>query len=582
MEYNGIVGSGGIVIGRAYIYEKDTITIDNSIIKDENNLNQELHKVDEALRLSRNQINKIKEQAFRDFSSVEASIFDAHLMILEDPELLRGIKDLIVNERIHSANAVSRIVENYIAVFSGIEDEYLKERAADIRDVGNRLLKNLLGIAVQDIEKLDTDVIIVAHDLTPSDTALMDKKHVKGFITNIGGRTSHTAIMARSLEIPAILGLGNITEKIHNGEVIIVDGNAGIVIVNPDDKTLSEYCKKIERMCNYKSELKNIAKLPSVTLDERRIEIAANIGGPSDVDSVIEYGGDGVGLYRTEFLYMDRDSLPGEDEQFEAYRAVAEKLKGKPVIIRTLDIGGDKKLSYLPLQEEMNPFLGFRAIRLCLEQKDMFKTQLKAILRASIYGNILIMYPMISSVDEVIEANKVLDEAKMELRAKGIAFDEKIKCGVMIEIPSSALTADIIIKEVDFFSIGTNDLCQYTLAVDRMNERVSHLYQPFHPGVLRLIKTVIDESHKAGKITGMCGEMAGDPAAALLLLGLGLDEFSMSASSMLIIKKIVRNVSMEEAQKIAEHALTLKTSEQIQEYCEMSLTKLNIFINQEE
>lgn len=578
MEYNGIIGSGGIVIGKVYIYKNEAVVINNDII-DDSRLDEELRKVDEAVELSRKQINRIKEQASRDFSEKEASIFDAHLMILEDPELIDGIKALITSEKLHSSNAASRVVENFIAVFSSIEDEYLKERAADIKDVGGRLIKNLLGVAVQDIGNFDSDVIIAAHDLTPSDTALMDKKHVKGFVTDIGGRTSHTAIMARSLEIPAILGLGNITEKVRDGETVILDGIAGKVIVDPDETTLAEYRDKIEKYNSYKSELKNIARLPSVTLDGKRVEIAANIGGPSDVDAVLEYGGDGVGLYRTEFLYMDRDKLPGEDEQFEAYRAVAEKLKGKPVIIRTLDIGGDKKLPYLPLQEEMNPFLGFRAIRLCLEMREMFKTQLKAILRASIYNNILIMYPMISNVDEVIEANKLLEEAKCELRAKGIAFDENIKCGVMIEIPSAAITADIIIKEVDFFSIGTNDLCQYTLAVDRMNEKISNLYQPFHPGVLRLIKNVIDESHKAGKFTGMCGELAGDPVAALLLLGMGLDEFSMSASSLLEVKKVIRSVSLEEAKNIAEHALTLRTSAEIHEYCKTALGKLNIVIN---
>lgn len=578
MEYNGIIGSGGIVIGKIYIYKNEAVVINNNII-DDSHLEEELRKVDEAVELSRKQISRIKEQASKDFSEKEASIFDAHLMILEDPELIDGIKALITNEKLHSSNAASRVVENFIAVFSSIEDEYLKERAADIKDVGGRLIKNLLGVAVQDIGNFDSDVIIVAHDLTPSDTALMDKKHVKGFVTDIGGRTSHTAIMARSLEIPAILGLGDITEKVRDGETVILDGTAGKVIVDPDDTTLVEYRNKIEKYNSYKSELRNMALLPSVTLDGKRVEIAANIGGPSNVDAVIKYGGDGVGLYRTEFLYMDRDKLPGEDEQFEAYKAVAEKLKGKPVIIRTLDIGGDKKLPYLPLQEEMNPFLGFRAIRLCLEMREMFKTQLKAILRASLYNNILIMYPMISNVDEVIEANKLLEEAKCELRAKGLAFDENIKCGVMIEIPSAAITADIIIKEVDFFSIGTNDLCQYTLAVDRMNEKISNLYQPFHPGVLRLIKNVIDESHKAGKFTGMCGELAGDPVAAILLLGMGLDEFSMSASSLLEVKKVIRGVSLEEAKKIAEHALTLRTSAEIQEYCRAALERLNIVIN---
>jgi phosphotransferase system enzyme I (PtsI) len=578
MEYNGIIGSGGIVIGKAYIYKKEMIIINKDTI-DDNYLNEELHKVDEALILSKKQINIIKEQASKDFSKDEVAIFEAHLMILEDPELINGIKDTIIKEKIHSSNAASKIVGKFVDIFLNIEDEYLKERVADIKDVGNRIIKNLLGIKGQDIGKFNSDVIIVAHDLTPSDTALMDKKHVKGFITNIGGKTSHTAIMARRLEIPAILGMGDITEKVQNEDIIIIDGSTGSVIINPDEEQIIECNKKIEKNNKFKYELKSIANMPAFTLDGKKVEVSANIGGPSDIDMVIEYGGDGVGLYRTEFLYMDRDHLPSENEQFKAYLAVAERLVGKPVIIRTLDIGGDKKLPYLPLKEEMNPFLGFRAIRICLEMKEMFKTQLRAILRASIHNNILIMYPMISSVDEVIEANKLLKEVKCELRIEGIAFDENIKCGVMIEIPSAAITADIIAKEVDFFSIGTNDLCQYTLAVDRMNEKISNLYQPFHPGVLRLIKNVIAESHKAGKFTGMCGELAGDPIATLLLLGLGLDEFSMSASSLLLVKKIIQSVSLREAKTIAEHALTLKTSSQIQGYLEMALKKLNIEID---
>jgi len=580
MEYNGITGSDGIVIGRAYIYKKETIVINKNPIL-ECDLDAELEKVDKALMLTKDQLNKIREKASKDLGEEEAAIFDAHLMILEDPELVDGIKEMIRSEKIHSSKAASMVIQNFVEMFSAIDDEYLRERAADVKDIGDRLIKNLLGIGIQDISELHSDVIIVAHDLTPSDTALMDKRHVKGFVTNIGGRTSHTAIMARSLEIPAILGLGDITEKVFNDEMIILDGTNGKVIVHPDDNTLLEYQNKVKKYTDFRNELKCMAKLPSTTLDGKPIEIVANIGGPGDMDSVLEYGGAGVGLYRTEFLYMDRDKLPGEEEQLEAYQTVAERLKGKPVIIRTLDIGGDKKLSYLPLKEELNPFLGLRAIRLCLERKDIFKTQLRAILRASIYHNVLIMYPMISSIDEVIEANKVLDEAKGELRSEGIAFDEKIKCGVMVEIPSAAMTADILIKVVDFFSIGTNDLCQYTLAVDRMNEKVSYLYQPFHPAVLRLIKNVIDQSHIAGKFTGMCGELAGDPVATLLLLGLGLDEFSMSASSLLIVKKIIRSVSMEQARTIAGHALTLGTSSEVQLYCETVLKDLKIEINQQ-
>ncbi|HWQ30803.1 MAG TPA: phosphoenolpyruvate--protein phosphotransferase [Negativicutes bacterium] len=577
MEYTGIKGSEGIVMGRVLVYGKESISIVEELI-DEKHIPMELCKVEAAIQTSREQIARIKEQASMDFSGEEAAIFDAHLMILEDPELMNGIRDAITIEKLHASMAASRTIESFAAMFSAIEDEYLRERAADIRDVGSRLIRNILGAPLQDIGKLSSDVIIAAHDLTPSDTALMDKNHVKGFITDIGGRTSHTAIMARSLEIPAVLGLGDITEKVRDGSFIIVDGNQGKVIVDPDEAEVLEYKGRIEEHNRKKCELKKLSGLSSVTLDGKAVELAANIGGPSDAASVIEHGGDGVGLFRTEFLYMDRDSLPDEEEQYEAYKAAAEKLAGKPVIIRTLDIGGDKKLSYLPVQEEMNPFLGFRAIRLCLEHEEIFKTQLRAILRASIYKNILIMYPMISGVDEVIEANRLLDEAKCELREKGIEFDEDIKCGVMIEIPSAAITADLIIREVDFFSIGTNDLCQYSMAVDRMNEKVAGLYQPFHPAVLRLIKNVIDEAHKAGKFAGMCGELAGEPAAAMLLLGLGLDEFSMSPSSLPFIKKIIRSVSAAEAEKVAAHALTLSTPSQVQGYCEQELKKLDIGI----
>lgn len=575
MEYKGIIGSEGIVIGKVLVYKKEEIVIDHGHIEPAA-LEGELEKVEEALRTSENQIREIMEKASMEFGEDEASIFGAHLMILEDPELIEGIRTRITEERISAPNAASQVVDSYVEIFSSMDDEYLRERAADVRDVGGRLIRNLLGIKSRDIGRLDEDVIIAAHDLTPSDTALMDKKHVKGFMTNIGGRTSHTAIMARSLEIPAILGLCDITGKVRDGETVIIDAKAGKVFVSPDESALEQYRRKIDQYNIYKNELKSIAKLPSATLDGRHIEIAANIGGPLEVDSVLEYGGDGVGLYRTEFLYMDRDSVPSEEEQYEAYRAVAEKLGGRPVIIRTLDIGGDKKLPYLPLGEEMNPFLGFRAIRLCFEMRDLFKTQLRAILRASADSNVLIMYPMISGVEEVIQANGLLEEAKNELRASGTAFDENIKCGVMIEIPSAALTADLIVKEVDFFSIGTNDLCQYTLAVDRMNEKVSYLYQPFHPGVLRLIKNVIDVSHQAGKFTGMCGEMAGDPGAALLLTGMGINELSMSASSMLTVKKIIRGVTQKDAERIAAHAMTLGSAEEIRTYCEGTLRELKL------
>lgn len=568
MLYNGIVGSNGIVIGKVYLYKKEELNIDSCRTED---IEGEIQKIDAAVESTREQIARIKEKALDDFDDKEASIFDAHMMILEDPMLVSGIKELVENEKLNAAYAAEKTIEKLADMFSNIEDEYLKERVADVRDVGSRLIRNLLGVVDRNLGALEYDAIVIAHDLTPSDTALMNKRYVKGIATDIGGRTSHTAIMARSLEIPAVLGLRNITQIVKDNDIIIVDGSEGIVITNPDESELREYTEKLKRFSEYRNELKALSGLPAITVDGRKIEISSNIGNPDDSLSAFESGADGVGLYRTEFLYMNRNSLPTEGEQFEAYRAVAEGFEGKPVIIRTLDIGGDKKLPYLQLPDELNPFLGWRAIRICLERKDIFKTQLRAILRASAFGNILIMYPMISGVDEVRQANLVLNEAKEELLGEKVCFDKNIRCGVMIEIPSAAITSDIIINEVDFFSIGTNDLCQYTIAVDRMNEKVGYLYQPFHPAILRLIKNVIDVSHKAGKFTGMCGEMAGEVEAVPILLGLGLDEFSMSASSMTAVKKIIRNMSYEKAKEIADQALKLSTPQEVYEYSKKEL-----------
>ncbi len=564
MICNGIAGSEGIAIARAFNFQ-GPIAIEKRTINDaETEL--ETAKLSDAFEKTAQQITKIREITANDLDEEHAAIFDAHLLILKDPMLDSMIREMIAQEKTSAAYAVQESVKKLVEMFSDIEDQYMRERVADIRDVGNRLLRNILGISDNSLEEIRGDIIIVAHDLTPSDTAAMDKTKVRGFVTDIGGRTSHTAIMARSLEIPAVLGLGNITERVNDGDLIVVDGIEGKLIINPDQDQLEDYRG---REAAYKEKLRNLKKashLPAITTDGRRVEISANIGGPGDVKAALKYGAEGVGLYRTEFLYMDRNCLPSEDEQFEAYRIVAEKMNPRPVIIRTLDIGGDKELSYLDLPEELNPFLGWRAIRISLDRSDIFKTQLKAILRASVNKNILIMYPMISCVNEVIAANQVLEECKGALRTAGLPFDEEIKVGIMVEIPSAALTADIIVDEVDFFSIGTNDLCQYTLAVDRMNEKLNHLYQPFHPAVLRLIKNVIDVSHSAGKWTGMCGELAGEPEAAAILLGLGLDEFSMSASSILSVKELIRNMSYETAREIAACALKMKLPSEVQHY----------------
>ncbi|RBP44016.1 phosphoenolpyruvate--protein phosphotransferase [Garciella nitratireducens] len=573
----GIGASPGIAIGKAYVLTHQEIKVDQKNIEDKE-IAKEQQKLENAIEISKKQLQTIKEKAVSELGVSEAEIFKAHLLVLEDPEFIGQIQYSIENEKINAAYATQKIMEQFIKVFQSMDDAYFKERAADIKDVGTRLLKNILGIASQDLSMLEEDVVIFAHDLTPSDTAQMNKNRVLGFGTEIGGRTSHTAIMARSLEIPAVVGLKEITRQAQQGDMVILDGLTGEVFLNPSQEVLQKYQSKKEMYENYRKELEKLKDLPAKTSDGHRVEIVGNIGTPKDVEGVLKNGGEGIGLYRTEFLYMDRESMPTEEEQFEAYKEVLENMEGKPVIIRTLDIGGDKKLPYLDTPEEMNPFLGWRAIRLCLENKEMFKTQLRAILRASVFGKALIMFPMISGVQEVRQAKELLEEAKKELEAENKKYDKDIKVGIMVEIPSAAVSADIIAKEVDFFSIGTNDLCQYTIAVDRMNEKISHLYQPLHPAILRLVKNVIDASHKERIFTGMCGEMAGDPISTLILLGLGLDEFSMSASSIPQIKKIIRSVSMEEAKQIAQEALSLSTSEEIKEMVEKKLDHLNITI----
>ncbi|MGH2331713.1 phosphoenolpyruvate--protein phosphotransferase [Thermoanaerobacter mathranii] len=563
----GVAASPGIAIGKVFLYIKEKAEIDMQNI-DESKVEYEIERFKKALEVTKQQIQRIKEEALKEFGRDKAEIFEAHLMLANDPELIENVENMIKTELITADNAVNKVIEQNASVMESLDDEYLKERAADLRDVGSRIINNLLGVKNTSLSELDEQVIIIAKDLTPSDTATMKKEMVLGFATDIGGRTSHTAIMARSLEIPAVVGLGNVTTQVNNGNTVIVDGLEGVVIVNPDENTMNEYKTKKENYDKKVEKLKKLKDLPAITLDGKKVMLAANIGTPKDVKSALANGAEGVGLFRTEFLYMDRTTLPTEEEQFEAYKEVAERMEGKPVTIRTLDIGGDKGLPYLDMPKEMNPFLGYRAIRLCLDRTDIFKTQLRAILRASAYGNIHIMYPMISSITDVRRANAVLNEVKAELDKEGIKYDKNIKVGIMVEIPSAAVTADILAKEVDFFSIGTNDLTQYTLAVDRMNEHVKDYYQPFNPAVLRLIKFVIDAAHKEGKFAAMCGEMAGDPLATVILLGLGLDEFSMSATSIPKVKNIIRNIEYEKAKEIAEKVLNMKEAEKIQQMME--------------
>ncbi len=567
----GIAASPGIEIGKAHLIKPKQVKINTKTIA-KDSVNSEIKKFHKAVELSKSQLTQIKAKAEQELGTDEAEIFGAHLMMLEDPVFLDEIVSKIETELITAENATSHVMKGYIEIFSNMEDQYMKERAVDVKDVGERIIKNILGHQVGDFV-FSEKVIIIARDLTPSDTAQMDKDKVLAFATDVGGRTSHTAIMARSLEIPAVVGLANITEKIHDGDLVVIDGNTGVVSINPDDLSLEEYKKLKREYEENRKHLKELKDLPAVTSDKlRQVELSANIGTPDDVKNALENGAEGVGLYRTEFLYMDRDALPTEAEQFEAYKEVIEKMAPRPVIIRTLDIGGDKKLSYLDMPEELNPFIGWRAIRMCLDRPEILKTQLKAILRASVYGNAKIMYPMISGSQEVRKANAILEEAREELKAKGIPFDANLEVGIMIEIPSAAITADVLAKEVDFFSIGTNDLIQYTLAVDRMNEHISYLYEPLHPAVLRLIKNVIDASHKAGKWTGMCGEMAGDTSATAILLGMGLDEFSMSASSIPQVKQIIRSITYEKAQEIAEKALSMSKPEDIRNMIEQEIS----------
>jgi phosphoenolpyruvate-protein phosphotransferase (PTS system enzyme I) len=538
MKKKGIAASRGYAIGQVIIKSDCEICITTN---KQINIIEEKARLQSAIEVSREQILKLKDKTRTEIGEAESEVFDSHIMFLDDPEFTGAAFIGIESERKSAELAIDEVINMYIGIFSTLEDEYMRERAADIRDVGDRILRNLTGAALSDLSDLPDNAVIVAHDLTPSDTAQLDRKKVVAFLTNIGGRTSHSAIMARTLEIPAVVGLGDITGSVKNGDRVIVDGIEGIVIINPDKKTIAIYEDKKRELELEKDKLRRLVNTKTVTRSGKEIIVAANIGSPEDVKSVIKNGGEGIGLFRTEFLYMDRDELPSEEEQFQSYKYVVEKMVEKPVVIRTLDIGGDKKLPYLNLPEETNPFLGYRAIRLCLDRMDIFKVQLRAILRASAYGNLHVLFPMISSVDEFLEAKELLINCMKELNNEGIAYNEDIKVGIMVEIPAAAIMADEFAKHVDFFSIGTNDLIQYTLAADRMNESISYLYNPMHPAVLRLIKMTIDAAHKEDKWCGMCGEMAGDEDAIPTLLQYGLDEFSMSASSMLRAKEIIIN-----------------------------------------
>ncbi|AIQ51649.1 MULTISPECIES: phosphoenolpyruvate--protein phosphotransferase [Paenibacillus] len=559
-KISGIAASAGIAVARAFILEHPDYTITKTAVSD---VEAELVKLQDALDKSKGELQAIKERTLAELGEKKAEIFESHLLILEDPELISPVMDKIREEAVNADYALNEVASQFVSMFENMKSAYLQERAADMRDVTKRVLNHLLGIHYISPAEISEEVIVIAQDLTPSDTAQLNRNFVKGFTTNIGGRTSHSAIMARSLEIPAVVGTKNVLSLVKAGDLVIVDGLSGDVLINPSEAEVAEYKTKQEAYDLQIAEWKKLRDEATVSADGKHVELAANIGTPNDVTGVIENGGEGVGLYRTEFLYMGRDKLPSEEVQYNAYRTVLENMKGKPVVVRTLDIGGDKELPYLELPKEMNPFLGFRAIRLCLDRQDIFRTQLRALLRASAHGDLRIMFPMIATLGEFRAARDLLLEEKAKLREEGKEVSDNIQLGIMVEIPSTAVLADQFAKEVDFFSIGTNDLIQYTMAADRMNEQVSYLYQPYNPAILRLVKIVIDAAHAEGKWTGMCGEMAGDSTAIPLLLGLGLDEFSMSATSILPARSQISKLSAAEMKEMAAKALQLGTAEEV-------------------
>jgi len=573
IQLKGIAAAGGISIGPAYKLGAEEFTVLKEPITWED-IPLQIQLFEEALIKTRREIIELQKRISLDMGQEEAQIFDAHLLVLEDRMLIEEVISRLKKEQLNVAYIFSEVLKKYISVFLKIEDEYLKERTADINDVGKRILRNLLGKEKKGLGEIKEKAVIVAHDLSPSETVAMHTKNVAAFVTDIGGKTSHTAIMAKSLEISAVVGLETVTSRVNPGDLIIVDGTSGIVIIAPDEDTLSSYRQKLESLKGFSEKFLSVKDLAAVTTDGRQVLINANIEFPDEVPSVKLHGSQGIGLYRTEFFYMNRKDSPTEEEHYQAYKYVAEEMNPHPVIIRTLDIGGDKFLSQFRIPYEMQPFLGWRAIRFCLARPDIFKLQLRAILRASVHGNLKLMYPMISGVEELKQANAFLEEAKEELRQKGQVFNDKIKVGVMIEVPSAALTADILAKEANFFSIGTNDLIQYSLAVDRANEKVAYLYEPAHPAVLRLIRAVIDAAHQAGIKVGMCGEMAGDPSLALILLGLGLDEFSMPPQVIPELKYIIRAVSYKDSQNFANEIMKLSTGTEVEEYAQKKVAQI--------
>lgn len=551
----GIAASDGVAVAKAYLLVQPDLTFSKTTVED---TAAEASRLDDALAKSTEELQQIREKAAQSLGEAEAQVFDAHLMVLSDPEMVGQIKQNINDNSVNAESALKEVTDMYISMFEAMEDNaYMQERAADIRDVAKRILAHLLGVTLPNPSMINEEVVVVAHDLTPSDTAQLDRNFVKAFVTDIGGRTSHSAIMARSLEIPAIVGTKEITAKVKEGDMLAVNGIEGDVIVDPTAEQKAEFEKIGAEYAAQKAEWEKLKHAETVTADGKHFELAANIGTPKDLVGVHNNGGEAVGLYRTEFLYMDSPDFPTEDDQYEAYKAVLEGMEGKPVVVRTMDIGGDKELPYLQLPHEMNPFLGYRALRISLSEQgdEMFRTQMRALLRASVHGNLRIMFPMVATLKEFRAAKAIFEDEKQKLLNEGVEVSDTIQVGIMIEIPAAAVLADKFAKEVDFFSVGTNDLIQYTMAADRMNERVSYLYQPYNPSILRLIKNVIDAAHAEGKWAGMCGEMAGDQTAVPLLVGMGLDEFSMSATSILKTRSLMKRLDTTKMAELADRAL---------------------------
>ena len=570
----GIAASDGVAVAKAYLLVQPDLSFETVTVED---ISAEEARLDAALAASQDELSVIREKAVESLGEEAAAVFDAHLMVLADPEMTGQIKETIRAKQVNAEAALTEVTNMFIAIFESMDDNpYMQERAADIRDVTKRVLANLLGKKLPNPATIDEESIIVAHDLTPSDTAQLNKKFVKAFVTDIGGRTSHSAIMARTLEIAAVLGTNNITELVKDGDILAVSGITGEVVINPTEEQIAEFKAAGEAYAKQKAEWAQLKDAPTVTADGKHFELAANIGTPKDVEGVNDNGAEAVGLYRTEFLYMDSQDFPTEEDQYEAYKAVLEGMNGKPVVVRTMDIGGDKELPYFDLPKEMNPFLGYRALRISISEtgNQMFRTQLRALLRASVHGKLRIMFPMVALLTEFRTAKGILEEEKAKLVAEGVAVADDIEVGIMIEIPAAAMLADQFAKEVDFFSIGTNDLIQYTMAADRMNEQVSYLYQPYNPSILRLINNVIKAAHADGKWAGMCGEMAGDQTAVPLLVGMGLDEFSMSATSILRTRSLMKKLDTAKMEEYANRALTECST--MEEVLELSKKYVNV------